>query len=644
MPLLYSIKLSYQVSFPYIYPAENNQSMSLKLLRFYLLFMMIGCCFHSTHASTSNFKNDSLSITIFFSPQNLSNINKESKDSLYKKLNGDIKLIDIYHFQVAQLHLITGKLNDAKTTAQSHLTAFPKKLPPFFKAKFYNLIGKVYANQQNSQKAIAYFQKALRLSEKYGKETNAAMMNSNIANIYFSLVDYESAYKYAWNGFQLMKKYPDHWFYSNLLAVLSISEAKLGKMKAAKEHGQIALKSAKSKDLIAQIVANLALGEVANSDKKYNEAKVHFERSLEISEKYGQTPFIILNSIGLMSANLGTYNYPDAVKNGERAISLVDTTGDMTTLYSIKKNLAKSYFGIQEYSKAYELMESSHNIFLDKNSIENKKVINELLVKYDTEKKEKALAKSKSKLLQEKIDRNNLSMLIIVLFVLLIVLGMVSLFIRQKSKNKLALFKSQKEKESLQAIFDAEEIERERIARELHDGVASSLVAARYQVSSNMSIDLKDKTLLENILLQTHEETRRLSHNLAPVYIEKYGFHDALIHFANDNNTEACSIQVAILPREAQFDKNKANVLYRVAQELTQNALKHANPSEISIQILVDDQNATLMVEDNGSGFDVSSNQQSTGLASIERRAAQMEGSFDIESQINSGTIATFRL
>lgn len=615
--------------------------MTIVSLRLYVL-CLLGCFLHPTYAAASKTPTDSSAIASFFSPQNLPNITTASKDSLYALLKGNDELIDIYQFQKAQLYLITGKLNEAKIAAQTYLTKTPKKLQPYTKAKFYNIIGKVHASKQEHQKAISNFQKALRLSEEAGEETNAAMMNSNIANIYFSLVDYESAYKYAWSGYQQMKKYPNHWFYSNLLSVLSISEAKLGKMKAAKEHGQMALKSAQSKDLIALIVANLALGEVAISASEFVQAKVHFQRSIEISEKYGQKPFIILNSIGLMTANLGAKDFSAAVLNGERALSLLDSTGDMTSLYSIKKNLARAYFGTQDFSKAYQSMESSHSIFLDKNSIENKKAINELLVKYDTEKKEKALAKSRSKLLQEKIDRRNLTLLLVLLFVLIVVLGMVLLFIRQRNKSRLALFKSKKEKETIQAIFEAEEVERERIARELHDGVASSLVAARYQVSSNATINPEDKELLENLLLQTHEETRRLSHNLAPVYIEKYGFHDALMHFANDNKSANCVIHVALLPRDAQLEKNKANVIYRVAQELTQNALKHAKASEISIQVMVDDNTVTLMVEDNGAGFDVSSTKQSTGLASIERRAEQMDGYFEIESRINSGTIATF--
>lgn len=610
--------------------------------RLSVTLILLTLCVLSPYSVSSSQQPDSTSIATFFSPQNLPNINKNSRDSLYSLLSGNNELKDIYQFQDAQLYLITGKLDKAKTTANSYLNKIPKKLPAYEKAKFYNIIGKVHASKQEHQKAISNFQKALRLSEEAGEETNAAMMNSNIANIYFSLVDYESAYKYAWSGYQQMKKYPNHWFYSNLLSVLSISESKLGKMKAAKEHGQMALKSAQSKDLIAMIVANLALGEVANSDEEFDQAKVHFNRSLEISEKYGQKPFIILNSIGLMTANLGTGDYPEAVANGELALSLVDTTGDMTTLYSIKKNLGKAYFGTEQFSKAYQSMDESHAIFRDKNSIENKKAINELLVKYDTEKKEKALAKSRSKLLQEKIDRKNLSIWMIVLFVILIGLGLGLLFIRIRNKNRMELFNAKKEKEIIQAIFEAEEIERERIARELHDGVASSLVAARYQVISNGNIAEDDKKVLENLLSQTHEETRRLSHNLAPVYIEKYGFHEALLHFAKDNITSDCAIHVAVLPQDARLEKNKANVVYRVAQELTQNAMKHANAHEISIQVLLDAEKVTLMVEDNGDGFDVNTTKQSNGITSIYRRAEQLDGYFHIESNLNSGTIATF--
>jgi signal transduction histidine kinase len=591
-------------------------------------------------------KSDSSSIVSFFSPQNLPAINEASKDSLFELVKGDVYLIDIYTFQSANLLLITGQLDEAKVSAEKALKNIPKELNEYAKAKYFNLIGKIHANRQESQKAISLFQKALRLSEDAGEGTNAAMMNSNIANIYFSLVDYESAYKYVWDGYQVMKDYPDHWFYSNLMAVLSISEAKLGKMKAAKEHGQIALKSAESKNsIIAILVANLALGEVAISEKSYSEAKEYLGNSLEMSEKYQVKAFIILNSIGLMSANLGTKDFSLAVMHGEKAISLVDEAENRTTLYSIKKNLAKAYFGTKEYSKAYQFMEESHAIFLDKNSIENKKAINELLVKYDTEKKEKALAKSNSKLLQEKVDRRNLTLILVILFVVLIGLVLGLLFIRQRNKNRMELLESRKEKEVIQAIFEAEEIERERIAHELHDGVASNLIAARYQVMTNSTIAEKDKIVLEELLLQTHEETRRLSHNLAPIYIEKFGFAEALVQFAKDNQTEKCKLFTAVLPADAIIEKNKANVLYRVAQELTQNAIKHANAAEISIQVMVEDENTiTLLVEDNGNGFDVESAKHSNGIASIFRRANQLDGYFHIDSNSETGTIATFSI
>ncbi|MFT6282923.1 MAG: signal transduction histidine kinase [Salibacteraceae bacterium] len=616
---------------------------STRVSRFFIL-LAIGLNLSSSFSIAQS--SDSTSIVSFFSPQNLPKINETSKDSLFALLKGDIHLIDIYTYQNANLLLITGQFDEAKTSAEKTLKNSPKKLGEYSKAKYFNLIGKVHANRQESQKAISFFQKALQLSEDAGEGTNAAMMNSNIANIYFSLVDYESAYKYAWKGYLLMKDYPDHWFYSNLMAVLSISEAKLGKMKAAKEHGQIALKSAESKNsILAILVANLALGEVAISKKEFATAKEYLGASLEMSEKYQVKAFIILNSIGLMSANLGTKDFSLAVMHGEKAISLVDQSENRTTLYSIKKNLAKAYFGTKQFSKAYQFMEESHAIFLDKNGIENKKAINELLVKYDTEKKEKALAKSNGKLLQEKVDRRNLTLVLVILFVVLIGLVLGLFFIRERNKIRMELLESKKAKEVIQAIFETEEIERERIAHELHDGVASNLVAARYQVLTNTAIGEDEKRALEELLLQTHEETRRLSHNLAPIYIEKFGFAEALVQFAKDNRTEKCKLYTAVLPSDAIIEKNKANVLYRVAQELTQNAIKHANANEISIQIMVEDvHKVTLLVEDNGKGFDVELSKHSNGLASIFRRANQLDGYFHIDSNSETGTIATFSI
>ena len=619
----------------YLTRCENSKSVIKSGLFFVLAFFSFA--FVSSGQTT-----DSTQIATFFSPQNIPNINQKSKDSLCRLVDKSEKLQDIYRWHEAKLLLQTGQFDEAFTKANKGILEIPKGFSDYSKAKYYNIIGSVHANKQETKRAIQYFEKALRLSEEAKETINAALMESNIANMYFSLVDYESAYKYAKSAFEKMESHPEHPFYSSLVAVLSISEAKVGKMKSAKKHGKIALKNAESSgSLIAIIVANLALGEVANSEKKYDEAKKHLSASLELSEKYQQKPFIILNSIGLTVASLGTKNYSEAVEYGEKALALVDQGGDKTTTYSVKKYLAEAYFGINQPQKAYRLMKEAHAVFRDKNSIENKKAINDILVKYDTEKKEKDLIASRNELLQKKVERNNLLLILGLLALVTIGLVLGILFIRHRNQNRIALLNSVKAKEVLQAVFDGEEVERERIAHELHDGVASNLTAVRYQLMANENIPAEDKAQLEGILLQAHEDTRRLSHNLAPIYLEKFGFEEALKQFANENSTDKCKVYSSVLPAGSEIPKVKANVLYRVAQELTQNAIKHAEANEISIQVTVGDF-ITLLVEDDGLGFDFESKKDSNGMASILRRANQLAGSFEIDSNANHGTIANF--
>lgn len=587
---------------------------------------------------------DSTTIADFFSPQNLAAINHESKDSLYALVGNNRELKDLYWFNEAKVSLQTGQLDQAKMLAEEALTKLDESLPDYAKAKYYNVIASVYANQQEPTQAIEYFEMALSLSEEAEEEVNAALMRNNIANIYFSLVDYESAYRYVFEAYQTFKDHPDHPFYSNLVAVLSISEAKIGKMAEAKEHGQMAIDKAETTgNVVALIVANLALGEVANSGEAYEDAKKHFLASLEISERYQQKPFILLNSIGLMTANLGTENYPAAVIFGEKALALVGQGGDQTTVYSIKKNLAEAYFGVNQTRKAYQLMRESHDVFRDKNSIENKKAINDILLKYDSEKKEKDLIVARNALLQQQVESNKLWMVLGLLFLLLIGLLAGMMFIRQRNQNRIALMQSMQEKAVLQAVFDGEEIERERIAYELHDGVASNLTALRYQLMANQNIPEEDKAQLETILLQAHEDTRRLSHNLAPLYLDQYGFAAALQQFASENQHQQCQVSVQVIPEGKTIAKENASVLYRVAQELTQNAMKHAEASEISIQLMIAEE-LTLVVEDNGKGFNFDSVKDSNGMASMARRAHQLKGSFDVDTRPGQGTIATFVL
>jgi len=608
--------------------------------RYSLLILLFFTCCISVNGQTI----DSTDIATFFSPQNLPQINEAAKDSLYQLIGSNEVTKDIYCFHEEKLLLQTGKFDEAKQAAEKRLNDFPNELPEYAKAKYYNIIGSVHANKQETEQAIVFFEKALRLREDGGQDTYASLMENNIANMYFSLVDYESAYKHVAKGYETMKKHPEHPFYSNLVAVLSISEAKIGKMKEAKEHGQIALISAEKKgDLIAIIVANLALGEVANSEKKYEDAKTHLTASLELSEKYGQRPFIVLNSIGLMAANLGTENYVLAVEFGEKALHLVNEGGDQTTVYSIKKNLAAAYAATNQSEKAYEMLRESHEIFLNINSIENKKAINEILLKYDSEKKQKDLVTSQNELLQKEIEQTNLMIILGLLVLLIIGLVFTIAYIRHRNKGRLALINTQQEKQLIQAVFEGEEIERERIARELHDGVASNLTAVRYQLMANERISEQDKTQLENILLQAHEDTRRLSHNLAPISLEQFGFEKALDHFARENTSEHCAVFASLTPTGKPVLKDKAIILYRVAQELTQNAIKHAEASEISIQVLVDEE-MSLIVEDDGKGFDFEEKKASNGMFSLAKRALQLNGTFEVDSSFNRGTVAKFTI
>ncbi|MFK7787371.1 MAG: histidine kinase [Crocinitomicaceae bacterium] len=591
---------------------------------------------------------DSITIADFFHPQNQAHITPSSKDSIFKLVGENESLKDTYHYFDARLALQTGKFDEAMQMANKRISNLPGNFPEYEKAKYYNIIGLVHANKQESKKAIALFEKALRLSEQANQDEYAGKMENNIANMYFTLVDYESAYKHAFRGYEFMKAYPENKFYSSLLAVLSISEAKTGRMSEAKKHGQNSLELAKKTDILSIIVANLALGEVANNEKRYTEAKEYFNTSLELSEKYRQLHFVLLNSISLTVANLETRNYSAAVEFGEKAHELSDKVGDKTPSYSIKKNLAAAYYGTNQSDKAYEMMRQAHEIFRKTNNIENKKEINDLLLKYDSEKKEKELiskekevVSGKNALLQEKVERGNLTIILGLLIVLVVVLVVTIAFIRNRNRNRIALINSKQEKEVIQAVFDGEGIERERIARELHDGVASNLTAVRYQLMANDRISQEDKTQLEGILLKAHEDTRRLSHNLAPFSLEKFGFEKALDQFAKDNSTENCEVISSVLPSGASIPKEKATILFRVAQELTQNAIKHAQASEISIQVSIAE-SMTLIVEDDGKGFDFDEKKDSNGMASISKRGSQLNGTFEVDSNAETGTIATF--
>lgn len=263
---------------------------------------------------------------------------------------------------------------------------------------------------------------------------------------------------------------------------------------------------------------------------------------------------------------------------------------------------------------------------------------------YDQEKKAR-----EKEALQTEIDRQAAQLLRQRLWISVAGLsaGLLLVFLYFRSKNKkekarrLAEMQRHAEQEKLaHEILQAEEKERTRIARELHDGVGQQLVAAFLNLENYQQENGAGAQHIQNarlLLEDSLQEIRSVSHTMLSNALLRSGLAGAIRDFIQKLKTKL-SIQLDIQDLEIRIDPTLELVLFRILQELVGNIIRHAQASEIYIQLFQEDGSIVLMVEDNGIGFDPEKQENSgVGLQNIRTRTELAGGRIEINTQPGRG-------
>jgi signal transduction histidine kinase len=206
------------------------------------------------------------------------------------------------------------------------------------------------------------------------------------------------------------------------------------------------------------------------------------------------------------------------------------------------------------------------------------------------------------------------------------------------------------------AITSAQEEERHRLARELHDDTIQAVIALKQRLQL-VKKAVKDKKArqsldeLETLSEQTIENLRRLTRALRPIYLEDLGLVTALEMLAretSDNNSLSVGFQKS--GQERRLTGEVELVLYRIAQEALNNVIRHANANNATLHITFDDKKVQLEVSDNGVGFQVPNSPTDFapsghfGLLGMHERAELIGAQLKIESALGEGARLKVRL
>lgn len=207
---------------------------------------------------------------------------------------------------------------------------------------------------------------------------------------------------------------------------------------------------------------------------------------------------------------------------------------------------------------------------------------------------------------------------------------------------------------TLEMMINAQEAERQRLSRQMHDGPAQAL--SNFILQADIAMRLFDidperargeLNNLKSSAMSTFQNIRNFIFDLRPMMLDDLGVVPTIRRFV-DNFKEQTGLEVSLIVTgvERRLESYIEVLIFRSLQEIMSNVVRHSQASQVKIQVQVDDASVRVSVEDNGKGFDVGQlqNTNGVGLKLIRERVELMGGTFDIDSIVGQGTHLVFQV
>ncbi|MDE6651206.1 MAG: hypothetical protein K2K08_02245, partial [Paramuribaculum sp.] len=298
-------------------------------------------------------------------------------------------------------------------------------------------------------------------------------------------------------------------------------------------------------------------------------------------------------------------------------------------------NIHIAYAGLGDYQNAYSSLLKGNELRDSIWETEKAESLRDLTVKYETKETELALARS---------EAQRTSILMWFFAALGLLLASIIIFViyanrqrhqRMRREIEFANLRADIGKQLTQQYVKGLENERQRMSRELHDGVCNDLLAIQMNISGGNPIE-STAALIDSC----RESVRRISHELMPPEFA-YATIDEVIRFFIVKQTEANKGKINFAyysdPADWQIVPDvTALEVYRIVQEAVGNAIKHSGATDISVALRLNNGLLTTVISDNGKYK--SNGRKGSGLDSMRRRARSINGNIELSTDETVGT------
>lgn len=408
-------------------------------------------------------------------------------------------------------------------------------------------------------------------------------------------------------------------------------------------------------------------GHIEFKRQRYTAAFDFYKSGLIAAKEGGHSNSISTALYFLSAAALKLGNTEAAKAYALDNLALVDSTNTKAGRIEALVSLSKYYHATKDDAKAFETLQESVTLKDSLLAETNIRQINLLGAIYEHEMQQREIARLQTETdlrTAELKQKATLNKLFLISIIGLLIVGCLGFAYFKKSqqliRNKEALHKQkinelEKDKHllSIDAMLKGQEEERNRIAKDLHDGLGSLLSGTKLSFLSvkekvQLSPEARDqfeKSL--RMLDNTIADLRKIAQNLLPEALVKYGLPDALRDFCDTVYTTTGIKAYFQQYGEMRTLESTATVfIFRIIQELVNNVVKHADATQVIVQLSFSEESVGITVEDNGKGIDEAYllTNRGAGINNVQYRVQYLNGKMDIDTYPGGGTSVNIQL
>lgn len=479
-----------------------------------------------------------------------------------------------------------------------------------------NGIGLVYSRLNDSTKAYEFFHRSILISTNIADTLGLAATHNNLGNLFVKYGDFRQARHH----------------FANALDYYSIAQ---------------------NNDGIRNSTVNL--GNVFFQEGNIDLADSLYKRSSFLLSKKG-----VGLSLASLSHNFGSLyglikNFKKAEYYFKKALIEVKDLNKPDLIKSIHYNLGQVYELQSQHQKANE--HYREHIFIQDTLHRNLQKTATLARQLQKQNLQMRLEKEQAQAQSVRMELANRNLTIgIILGIVFLLIGIGWFFLRLRNRQRQSAFESridrmmqEQEQHMFGAVIRGQEQAYSQIAQELHDNIGMLLSATNLHFSNleeKLDTQLESFQQAKSTLLKAVKEVRTLSRDMLSGTLHHLGLVDAveeLLEVLRQTGQYEIDFETQGLA-QVDLPPTMSHSLYRCVQELVSNVIRHSHADHIRLSIICKQGQLSLEFEDNGIGFDLHEPKAGMGIKSLSARVSDLQGTFDVQSEIGQGTLVKILL